>query len=72
MITVVLGLTIFLLFLGGVYLYFLLVTLRRRVERIMEVLASASPSLERRIVESGTRVVLPPVWQEDVVDFIEP
>ena len=56
---------------SGVWWGWLLWKLRKvegHVNKIMEVLAAASPELERRVLEQGTQVVLNKrmTWRDDV------
>ena len=52
-------------FLCVVGLYVWIVRIEKNVQRIMEVLSQASPDLERRVLEQGTRVVIGDKWYDD-------
>ena len=53
-------------FLCVIGLYVWTVRIEKNVQRIMEVLSQASPDLERRVLEQGTRVVIGDKWYDDL------
>lgn len=53
-----------LLLASTVFLLHKLVKLEKNVLVIMQVLASASPALERRVVEQGTQVIFSSIWED--------
>ena len=55
------------LFLFSVYLFNELSKLKNKVKIIMTVLSNGSPTLERRIIESGTQVTFAEQWIDDTL-----
>ena len=67
MIDVLLATAVVVCVVGLAWLGRIVLQTKKDVFRIMEVLAVASPVLERRILEQGTQVVIPNKWLDDEV-----
>ena len=55
------------LFIGVGWLWYRQHVIQKDMLKVMEVLAAASPALERRIIERGTQVILGQQWVSDEV-----
>lgn len=46
--------------------FYLLLSCLRRIERLEQVVGQLGPTAERRLIEGGTQVLVPPRWEDEL------